>query len=403
MRHVVFKPGDCVGQGLIGELITMPSYAKIMSDALKENKFDPSFSDGMMDRIESMNNAQLSGIRQYLEPTVNRSKFASWRNANAKVLNKVDEILGGRLYEIQKEVEEDVKLDDKAHSKFNRIKDKKAEKIAMREQTKRNAAKTARQQVEEYEKKRRADEKIEMLKRMPVAEEMRFQWIYATVVFFIAGIVMTAMLLKTALAIALSILSFFLISCAMGYRAYLVGLVLPREVTEEEIERAVMIREEEIFLKAMNTQKRKHQEHKVALAREREYRKQMRAEEAERKAVEDAILSVDLDNFETMIEIEDPIIPEDEEDGSTGLGGESKEVRPESREHKADDMEVPIVAAGKDMEEDDENILSPEEQALRELQRREVYTQGKPTGVEPAPVLQTGLATGERDVEMGLG
>ena len=347
------------------------SYAKIMADALAEDKFDPSFSEGMAARIQGMNNAQLSGIRQYLEPTVARSKFTSWRVGNAKVLNEVDAILGGRLRLIEADIEADIKLDDKATSKFDRSRDKLQEKRDMRDQTRRNAARTARQLVIDFEKKRKADEKLAMVKQIPLAEELRFQYIYAAGVFLIVGIIVVTMLFKDALGIAIGMIAVAMMTGGIGYRAYLVGLVLPKEVTEEEIERAVMIREEEIFLKTMNTQKRKHIEHKAAVIMEKEYRKKMRAEEAEAKAVNDAILNVDLDNFEQMIDLNGPEsepapvgeFPEFREEDFGG-GSEEKEEkpgsRPESREHKDDSDDG--GAPGKD----DANV-SHEILAMREL------------------------------------
>jgi hypothetical protein len=342
-----------------------------MADALAEDKFDPSFSKGMAARIESMNNAQLSGIRQYLEPTVARSKFTSWRVGNAKVLNEVDAILGGRLRKIEAEIEAETKLDDKATSKFDRSRDKLQEKRDMRDQTRRNAARTARQQVIDFEKQRKADEKLAMVKQIPLAEELRFQYIYAAGVFLIVGTVIVTMIFKDAIGIAIGMVAVAMMTGGIGYRAYLVGLVLPKEVSEEEIERAVMIREEEIFLKAMNTQKRKHIEHKAAVVMEKEYRKKVRAEEAEAKAINDAILNVDLDNFEQMIELDEPEpaplgeFPEfREDDFEGGLGSEEKEEkpgsRPESREHK-DDL------GGNSAPGKDEANVSHEILAMREL------------------------------------
>ena len=45
----------------------MPSYAKIMTDALSEGCYDTSFNQEREDRIRAMNDAQLAGLRNILQ------------------------------------------------------------------------------------------------------------------------------------------------------------------------------------------------------------------------------------------------------------------------------------------------------------------------------------------------
>jgi hypothetical protein len=277
----------------------MPSYSKIMSEALAEDKFDKTFSAFMDDRIESMNNAQLTGIRQYLEPTVKRSKFASWRNANAKVLSKVDEILSSRLYEIEAEVLKEEKLDTKVHDKVQRKENKIEAKRHMLAQTAKNARRTAEKEVTEYEAKRKQEEKAHILQNTPIAEETRYQWIYFGVVVFIFGIALASTLFQDALTLSLSILSVLGATGFIFYKAYHAGIIVPKVVTDEEIEDAINIREEEIYLKALNVQKQKAKEHKAAMEADREYRKNQKAIEAEKKMIADAIMHADLDDLNT--------------------------------------------------------------------------------------------------------
>ena len=119
-------------------------------------------------------------------------------------------------------------------------------------------------------------------------------------------------------------------------KAYYIGLVLPKVVTEEEVEEAVRIRAEEIFLKTVNTLKQKRRQHKAALATEKEYRRKMKQDEAERKAVEEAIMNADLDNMNQEIEIEE-VSEVPLEGNERPHSSQVHLTHPPTPEHKGDD------------------------------------------------------------------
>ena len=180
------------------------------------------------------------------------------------------------------EVLKEEKLDTKVHDKVQRKENKIEAKRHMLAQTAKNARRTAEKEVTEYEAKRKQEEKAHILQNTPIAEETRYQWIYFGVVVFIFGIALASTLFQDALTLSLSILSVLGATGFIFYKAYHAGIIVPKVVTDEEIEDAINIREEEIYLKALNVQKQKAKEHKAAMEADREYRKNQKAIEAEK-------------------------------------------------------------------------------------------------------------------------
>lgn len=279
----------------------MPSYAKIMSDALKEDKFDKTFSSGMEERIEDMNNAQLSGIMYHLRPTVGNSKFHIWRDANEQLMRNVDKTLSTRLDIVEKAAREDDIIDTKIHNANEKIINKKLKKQYFMEQTRNLARMGAEKEVMEFEKKRKAEEKVTMLKQQPMADEKRLQYIIYGLLVFIVG-VSGSHFLFPSLAIKIPMILLFIgLSGYVFYLAYDAGIVKRKVITEEELESAISIREEELYLKSMYAEKKRKAENKAAEKVNKEYRKKRKAEEAEKKRLEDAMMNADLDNFQNNI------------------------------------------------------------------------------------------------------
>ena len=279
----------------------MPSYAKVMSDALKEDKFDKTFSNGMGERIEGMNNAQLSGIMYHLRPTVGNSKFHIWRDANAELMNNVNKTLSKRLDVIEKEAREDEIVDTKIHNTKEKIVNRKLKKQYFVEQTRNLARMGAEKEVIEFEKKRKAEEKITMLKQQPMADEKRLQYIIYGLIVFIAGVTGSHVLFAS-LAIKIPLMLLFIgLSGYIFYLAYDIGIVKRKVVTEEELESAISIREEELFLKSMHAEKKRKAENKAAEKVNKEYRKKKKAEEAEKKRLEDFMMNANLNDFQNNI------------------------------------------------------------------------------------------------------
>lgn len=268
-----------------------------MSDALKEDKFDRHFSEGMPDRVEEMNNAQLQGIKEHLESTVRRSNFHSWRNANRKVLAAVDEVLNERLWKIEREVRADEMADTKIHAREEKIFAKQRKKNDIKNATKENARNAAEKEVMEFEIKRQKEEKVQIMKQQPLAEEQRLQWTYLGIVILAVGFTLSYLATNVILFQALGMLFFIGIAGYVFRIAYFAGIIEPKVVTEEDLENAISIREEELFLKAMYTEKQRQEQNKNAEAQAKVYRKKRKEEEAAKKALDDQINQMDLDNF----------------------------------------------------------------------------------------------------------
>ena len=106
----------------------MPSYAKIMTDALSEGCYDTSFNQEREDRIRAMNDAQLAGTSQFIAPIVQQSHFKLWRNANAAVLSDIDTVLSYRKEQEILRTKEEESVENKFRDLISRQRDKEAVK-----------------------------------------------------------------------------------------------------------------------------------------------------------------------------------------------------------------------------------------------------------------------------------
>ena len=95
--------------------------ARIISDALNEDKFSDTFNNGIDDRLNNMNDAQLAGIKKYLVPEVSNAKCKYIKEAFERTLVKTTKILVVREA-IQEEIKKDEQsVNSKQYNKRRRI------------------------------------------------------------------------------------------------------------------------------------------------------------------------------------------------------------------------------------------------------------------------------------------
>ena len=214
------------------------SFAKIIGDALSEDKYSSGFISQIDDRMNACNDAQLEGMQRYLAPNANKSKFKIWKEGNSQVLGRLEKVLSVRhAIAEQKRKAKDAEL-QKEFRKKDRKKKKIMEKASTLNIIRKNALAQARSQAALMEKQRQKEEKDSMLWRIPAAERKKQRlWAIAALILVI-GIV-AAVVLLISFPIYFLIIAVFVVFCASMYILRLsvtTTKVVPVEVTEEQLE-----------------------------------------------------------------------------------------------------------------------------------------------------------------------
>ena len=211
----------------------------------------------MDNRIQTLNFAQLQDMQEVLTAAVAEAKSGPWREANQKLLDRVNVHIIPRREEAALNEAKKEAIKRKARVKRINADAKLREKEMVMNQIKLKAAAAAQEDVREAEFKRQVAEKNRMMEEIPTAEDRRWKFVRYGCAWFILVIVIVAVILTDPLMVACGVIFAFLSTGLIFYRAYKVGIVEQRVVTEAELEHQRMVRTEELIQKALNSIKQK--------------------------------------------------------------------------------------------------------------------------------------------------
>ena len=274
----------------------MPQIAVFIKELLNEDPFDKTFSSKLPERLETLNAAQLQGMYKHLHKTHSNSKFKPWKNANLHLLKSMKNILDERVKEFEKQNKK--KQDSNLLVKVKRNLKKNIEQKANRvmELIEKASEDKARAEVKRLERQRQADERLEIVKKVWESEAIRITYAkYAAGFSFtmlLIIIIVYAVAFTNAAFIGGGISFVALITAAILYKAYKVGIVEPIVVTNEDLEDKVTALEEQYKEKAIQEMKEKEEQFKQVIKEEKAYRKKykeekLRKEEFERRLLEE--------------------------------------------------------------------------------------------------------------------
>ena len=297
----------------------MPSYAKIMTDALSEGCYDTSFNQEREDRIRAMNDAQLAGTSQFIAPIVQQSHFKLWRNANAAVLSDIDTVLSYRKEQEILRTKEEESVENKFRDLISRQRDKEAVKKRRELETRQSAELQAACEIETWERDRSLSEKKTSMRDQEAADQAKYLFNGAGVGVFLFAIIVIA-----GLAVA-EIEWFYIVaggSILLLIAAWLIRkgqLVATMEISQtspEEIARMKKVRAEEIYLKLNLSAKRRRQEIKATKHAAVKHQHDQVQKENSKKAVGMTLLNTEIQDLIVSIG------PKDTDNGDPNPGGQ---------------------------------------------------------------------------------
>ena len=203
-------------------------------------------------------------------------------------------ILDERVTEFEKQNKK--KQDSTLLVKVKRNMKKNAEQDAKRvmELIEKAAEDKARAEVKRLERQRQADERLEIVKRVWEGEAIRIKYAKVAAGFsftmLLIIIIVYAVAFTNAAFIGGGIAFVAIVTAAILYKAYKVGIVEPIVVTDEELEVSVMELEEVYKDQAVQEMKEKEEQFKQVIKEEKEYRKKYREEKLRKEDFERRLL-----------------------------------------------------------------------------------------------------------------
>jgi hypothetical protein len=303
----------------------MASLAYFIKTCLQEEKYGDEYVSKLDERLQSLNYSQLCGMQDVLQSCIADSKSAPWKTANQKLLDRVNIHIVPKREEVILNTEKKEAIKRKAKVKRLNQEAKIKEKNNVLNQIKMKAIETAKVDVKEAEYKRQVADKARVIEEVPKAEQNRIKYIKYGVIYFIVALVIICVVLKDPLFLACGIIFALLSTGFIFYYAYKVGIVNEVVVTsEEEIEKQIEIRTEELIQKALNSLKQKEIEFNNKQARDAEERRQyiLKKKESAKLLSEKALLQqIDETNPETHLE-QDSSVEEKENESADDLAYE---------------------------------------------------------------------------------
>ena len=233
------------------------SIANMLTEALKEDMYskgEGSFNSKTDERLASMNDAQLAGIRKYLSPIAANTQCKYIREAFQEKLGKTETILVVREAIAGQKRKEEQSVDSKQYQRHRQKQDKEDEREFVFAIINKKAREQALEDQAEFQKKRSYEEKLRMILAFPEAEKLQKKYAIVGVSFLIIGIVVAAVLfnmMKNAVILACILVFTFFTSAFIFWRSYKVGIVSETVVPVEDLSREFEIREGELRRKGM--------------------------------------------------------------------------------------------------------------------------------------------------------
>jgi hypothetical protein len=226
-----------------------------IKQCLTEEKYGSTFISEIESRVEQLNLTQLQKMHACLTEASQSSKVKVWKEGNDAVLSHVNKWLALRSREHQIEVdrEEAIQRKIRARQKAKEVNAREAERV-MR-QLKEKAHEGAVQEIKDIETKKKAEFKEKYIFVVEEAEKRRFNHIVAGCTILLIGCVLCGLFITDLIVLITAIGVIIIISFFPFIRGYKVGKVAPYDDDPLRVERAINIREEELFLKSLNVLK----------------------------------------------------------------------------------------------------------------------------------------------------
>ena len=235
------------------------SLSAFIHQCLSEEKYGRQFVAEIEDRIESLNYSQLEGIHKVLSESAKNARMHTWKAANEEILVHVEkwrQIKGDehrRVRALEAELLRKIREKEK-----NRLREINAKESVIR-QLRQNARRDAEIEIVEFEFKRKSTYKIELYDLVPKAEERRYRFFKYAAGSFIIGCIFcitVGIIIGQPFVIVIGIGVLVMVAGYLVLKGIKAGRIAPFEEDEEQIAHSVDIREEELFMKAMNQLKK---------------------------------------------------------------------------------------------------------------------------------------------------
>jgi hypothetical protein len=235
------------------------SLSTFIHQCLSEDKYGRQYVSEIEDRIESLNYAQLEGMHKVLTESAKNARMQCWKSANHEILKYVEkwrEIKGEeyhRLQALEAELLRKVREKEK-----NRLREIHAKESVIK-QLKKNARRDAEIEIAELEVNRKATYKMELYSLVPKAEEKRNTYFKYAAGIFVIGLILcitVGVVISQPFVIVTGIGVMVIMALLLVRKGIKAGRVAPLVEDEEELARSVDVREEELFMKAMNQLRR---------------------------------------------------------------------------------------------------------------------------------------------------
>eukprot|EP01039_Chlorochromonas_danica_P007014 gene7014-7758_t len=269
----------------------MPSIALFIKELLSEDKFSSNYSDRIEERLVQLNAAQLQGMYHHLQATAKKSKSPMWRTANEELLHRIEGLLTKRLAEVEteKKILEDIRL--KKKERIRKVKEEGLELQRVQAMIQANAHNQAKTEVHEEEQRRLGEERLSIIQRHFQAEECRNRWFLALTLSYIPAVIIVAVFVKEVIILAAILGGLTILVALLAYRAHLLTIIKPKQVSPSDIENQIAEREDILQKQAFMALKEKERRFEEQQRRDEEEARKRRAIKRERKRFEAALLA----------------------------------------------------------------------------------------------------------------
>lgn len=276
----------------------MPRIVAYIKEMMEEERYGTKYIEKLPVRLQELNVAQLNGMYSHLTKIKGSATTKLWRNANGEIMSRMETILAEKnaIADAKQKRREQEILKRRQAREMARAKAVEAERVI--QHIEEVARETAVEEIKEQEYQRKAAERIELMHKSIAAEKLRNTLLIRAAIFFVVTTTLLAVLVKN---IIFAVVGIFGAACITGFvcwQAYLVSIVEPKVVTQEELDKKTEIRAEDLRLKAMNDLKQKEREFKARVLREKQERREIRRRRRELKMIHAALEEEEVDERE---------------------------------------------------------------------------------------------------------
>lgn len=252
----------------------MTTLAGFIKQCLSEDKYGHTYVNELEDRLRVLNYAQLNAMHMTLQKSSAEAKVHVWKNANDTLIVPVSKWLAIRKAEHEEELarEQEVLARYRKRQFLKEVRKKEERDVIVQLRT--LAHKDAETEVRNFETEKRANDKLALLKTLPVAEERRSKHFKIAFGVLLVGIVGSIILIPGFLFMLGGIGFSVFVVLYICYRGYKVGQVHPIVYDENDVLVAIQLREEELFAQSMNLLEKRNRDFENTMASELAERRQ---------------------------------------------------------------------------------------------------------------------------------